>query len=137
MRVIRLLVHLSRGDQGWIVAEPPEVPGAVSQGRTEDEALRNIQDAVEGVLEVRLGFVLNDERDDSGRPVQLFEAYGHPRPPAPGAWERLIEVDLDAIARRLRRPSSQSVPDQLDPDTLRSLIRKAGLTVEEFTTLLH
>ncbi len=105
-RVIRLLVHLSRGDQGWIVAEAPEVPGAVSQGRTEDETLRNIQDAVEGVVEVRLGFVLNDERDDSGRPVQLFEAYGHPRTPTPGAWERLIEVDLDAIARRLRRPSS-------------------------------
>ena len=32
-----------------------------------------------------------------------------------------------------------SVPDhdELDPGTLRSLIRKAGLTVEEFTTLLE
>ena len=108
-RRIRVLVHLARGDRGWIVAEAPEVPGAVSQGRTEDEALRNIQDAVEGVLEVRLGFVLNDEKDESGRPVQLFEAYGHPRTPPPGAWERLIEVDLDAITRRLRRPSGQSV----------------------------
>ena len=107
-RVIRVLVHLSRGDQGWIIAEAPEVPGAVSQGRTEDEALRSIRDAVEGVLEVRLGFVLNGERDDSGRPIQIFDAYGHPRTPPPGGTERLIEVDLDAIARRLRHPSSQS-----------------------------
>ena len=108
-RVVRLLVHLSGGEQGWIVAEAPEVPGAISQGRAEDEALRNIQEAVEGTLEVRLGFVLGEEKDASGRPVQLFEAYGHPRPVPPGAWERLIEVDLDAIASRLRGPSRQSV----------------------------
>ena len=107
-RVIRLLVHLSRGERGWIIAEAPEVPGATSQGRTEEEALRNIQDAVEGTLEVRLGFVLADEKDSTGRPVQLFEAYGHPRPVPPEAWERLIEVDLEAIARRLRGPSRQS-----------------------------
>lgn len=108
-RVIRLLVHMSRGERGWIVAEVPEVPGAVSQGRTEQEALRNIQEAAEGTLEVRLGFVLGEEKDESGRPVQLFEAYGHPRPVPPGAWERLIEVDLDAIASRLRGPSRQGV----------------------------
>jgi len=108
-RVVRLVVHMSRGERGWIVAEAPEVPGAISQGRTEEEALRNIQEAVEGTLEVRLGFVLAEEKDDSGRPVQLFEAYGHPRPVPPGAWERLIEVDLDAIARRLRGESRQGV----------------------------
>ncbi len=108
-RMIRLLVHLSHGERGWIVAEAPEVPGALSQGRTEEEALRNIQEAVEGTLEVRLGFVLGEEKGESGRPVQLFEAYGHPRPLPPGAWERLIEVDLDAIARRLRGPSPQGV----------------------------
>ena len=108
-RMIRLLVHMSRGERGWVVAEAPEVPGAISQGRTEEEALRNIQEAVEVTLEVRLGFVLAEEKDESGRPVQLFEAYGHPRPVPPGAWERLIEVDLDAIARRLRGPSRQGV----------------------------
>ncbi len=108
-RVIRVLVHLSPGERGWIVAEAPEVPGATSQGRTEEEALRNLQEAVEGTLEVRLGFVLADEKDTLGRPVQLFEAYGHPRPAPSGAWERLLEVDLDAIARRLRGPSRQGV----------------------------
>lgn len=92
-RGIRLLVHLSHGEHGWIVVEAPEVSGATSQGRTEEEALRNIREAVEGTLEVRLGFVLAEEKDASGR-LQLFEAYGHPRPVPQGAWERLIEVDL-------------------------------------------
>jgi predicted RNase H-like HicB family nuclease len=108
-RVIRILVHMSRGERGWIVAESPEVPGAVSQGRTEDEALQNIHEAVEGVLETRLGFVLSEERDASGRLVQLFEAHGHPRALPVGAWERLIEIDIDAIARRLRGTSSKGV----------------------------
>ncbi len=41
----------------------------------------------------------------------------------------------------LKKPATfytLSVPnhDELDPGTLRSLIRKAGLTVEEFTALL-
>ena len=51
------------------------------------------------------------------------------------------------IARRkgshivLKKPATfftLSVPDhdELDPGTLRSLVRKAGLTVEEFTALL-
>src|SRR3989304_10446909 len=108
-RTIRLLVHMSRGERGWVVVEAPEVPGAISQGRTEEEALRNIQEAVEGTLEGRLGFVLAEEKDESGRPVQLFEAYQHPRPVPPGAWERLIEGDLDALARRSRGPSRQGV----------------------------
>lgn len=101
-RVVRLLVHLWRGERGWLVAEAPEVPGAVSQGRTEEEALRNIQEAAEGILETRLEWVLKEQTDPSGRPAQLFETYGHPRAAPPGVSERLIEVNLDAIAHRLR-----------------------------------
>lgn len=105
-RTVRLLVHLSPGVRGWIIAEAPEVPGAVTQGRAEEEALRNIQEAVEATLEVRLGFVLAGERDAAGLPVQLFDAYAHPRPLPAGTWERLIEVDIDAIAHRLRGPKA-------------------------------
>jgi len=32
-------------DQGWIVAECPALPGCISQGRTKEEALRNIKEA--------------------------------------------------------------------------------------------
>jgi hypothetical protein len=62
--------------------------------------MQNIHEAVEGVLETRLGFVLGEERDASGRPVQLFEAYGHPRSLPAGAWERLIDIDFGSRSRR-------------------------------------
>jgi predicted RNase H-like HicB family nuclease len=37
-------------DQGWIVARVLEVPGAMSQGRTREEARENALDALQTVL---------------------------------------------------------------------------------------
>jgi predicted RNase H-like HicB family nuclease len=39
-------IILRRNEGGWIVAECPELPGCVSQGRDEAEATANIQEAV-------------------------------------------------------------------------------------------
>lgn len=39
------------GENGWIVVTCPEVPGAISQGRTMEEARNMIREAVELVLE--------------------------------------------------------------------------------------
>jgi predicted RNase H-like HicB family nuclease len=36
-----------------IVAECPSIPGCVSQGTSEEEALANIREAIVGCLEVR------------------------------------------------------------------------------------
>jgi predicted RNase H-like HicB family nuclease len=36
-----------------IVADCPAIPGCISQGRTEEEALRNIEEAIRGCLEAR------------------------------------------------------------------------------------
>jgi len=36
-------VVLKNDESGWIVAECPELPGCVSQGRDEAEALANIR----------------------------------------------------------------------------------------------
>jgi len=52
-RTMRLPVTLERDETGMIVAECPAIPGCVSQGKTEDEALANIHEAVIGCLEVR------------------------------------------------------------------------------------
>jgi predicted RNase H-like HicB family nuclease len=46
-------VTLERDETGMIVAECPSIPGCVSQGRTEEEALRNIHEAILACLEVR------------------------------------------------------------------------------------
>ena len=44
--IMKRRVLLSPGEDGYIVAEVPSLPGCVSQGRTRDEALANIQEAV-------------------------------------------------------------------------------------------
>lgn len=49
----KYLVTLTQGEDGYIVAECPSLPGCVSQGKTRDEALKNIQEAIEGIIEVR------------------------------------------------------------------------------------
>ncbi|MEK7793793.1 MAG: type II toxin-antitoxin system HicB family antitoxin [Candidatus Hydrogenedentota bacterium] len=48
-----LPVVLRPGEDGWIVAECPVVPGCISQGRTREEALRNIREAIELCLEAQ------------------------------------------------------------------------------------
>ena len=39
-------VTLEQDEDGWIVAECPALPGCVSQGRDEKEALENIKEAI-------------------------------------------------------------------------------------------
>ena len=50
---MKFIVNLQRDETGMIVAECPAIPGCVSQGRTEDEALANIREAIAGCLEAR------------------------------------------------------------------------------------
>lgn len=49
----KFLVTLTRGEDGYIVVECPVLPGCVSQGKTEAEALENVKEAIQGILEVR------------------------------------------------------------------------------------
>jgi len=39
-------VSLEEAEDGWIVAEVPALPGCVSQGRDEKEALDNVKEAI-------------------------------------------------------------------------------------------
>lgn len=46
-------VELYPGEDGWWVVECPAIPGCVSQGKDQEEALENIKDAIKMSLEVR------------------------------------------------------------------------------------
>lgn len=48
-----LPVVLRPGEDGWIVAECPVIPGCISQGRDREEALGNIREAIELCLDTR------------------------------------------------------------------------------------
>lgn len=39
-------VQLETAEDGWVVAECPTLPGCVSQGKDEKEALENIKEAI-------------------------------------------------------------------------------------------
>jgi predicted RNase H-like HicB family nuclease len=50
---MKLLVTLERDETGMLVVECPAIPGCVSQGWTEAEALDNIREAIAGCLATR------------------------------------------------------------------------------------
>ena len=45
-------VIITEGEDGWYVVECPAIPGCVSQGKTVEEALANIKEAIQGCLDV-------------------------------------------------------------------------------------
>ena len=47
---LRLTVTFARGEDGYVIASVPALPGCHSQGRTLDEARRNIREAARGYV---------------------------------------------------------------------------------------
>lgn len=50
---LHVTIVYETGDDGWIVASVPEVPGVHSQGRTREEARAHVIDALRGMLGLR------------------------------------------------------------------------------------
>jgi predicted RNase H-like HicB family nuclease len=63
---LRLTVQYEQGEDGWILARVRELPAAMSQGRTREEARSNVLDALQ---ELALSYLGGEappvERDDS------------------------------------------------------------------------
>lgn len=51
---MKLIVTLERDETGMVVAECPAIPGCISQGRTEEEAIANIREAIVACVETRI-----------------------------------------------------------------------------------
>jgi len=49
---LKLHVIIEQDEAGYYTAEVPALPGCLSQGKTHEEALTNIKEAIEGWLEV-------------------------------------------------------------------------------------
>jgi predicted RNase H-like HicB family nuclease len=50
---MKFIITIARDEDGMFIADCPSIPGCVSQGKTEEEAQRNIQDAIKESLIVR------------------------------------------------------------------------------------
>jgi len=48
---VKFRVTIETDENGVFVAECPALPGCISQGKTRDEAMTNIRDAIQGYLE--------------------------------------------------------------------------------------
>lgn len=70
---IRFRVLVSQDEDGMFVAECSNLPGCVSQGKTHDEAITNIRDAIEGYL---------------------ASLQKHGEPITPSIHEEIVEVNL-------------------------------------------
>jgi predicted RNase H-like HicB family nuclease len=66
-------VIIEQDEDGTFVVEAPALPGCISQGTTRDEALRNIQEAIE---------------------VYLESLKAHDEPIPPSIHEEVIEVPM-------------------------------------------
>ncbi len=49
---MKFKVVLEKGEDGYYVVTVPSLPGCISQGKTKEEALENIKEAIELYLEV-------------------------------------------------------------------------------------
>ncbi|MBO3840551.1 MAG: type II toxin-antitoxin system HicB family antitoxin [Thermoproteota archaeon] len=47
---MRFRVIITQDEDGYYVAEVPALPGCISQGKTREEAISNIKDAIAGYL---------------------------------------------------------------------------------------
>jgi predicted RNase H-like HicB family nuclease len=60
-------VIIYRGEDGYWVAECPSLPGCVSQGKTKEEAVVNIREAIRG-------YIAALEEDKLAVPEERFDA---------------------------------------------------------------
>jgi len=65
---MRLHVIIEQDEEGYYVAEVPALPGCLSQGKSREEAIANIKEAIEGWLEV----MESKQSFDSTRLVEVF-----------------------------------------------------------------
>jgi predicted RNase H-like HicB family nuclease len=60
-------VIIYSGEDGYFVAECPSLPGCISQGRTREEAIINIKEAI-------IGYIAALREDDLPVPAENFDA---------------------------------------------------------------
>ena len=51
--VLKFIITIDRDEDGMFIAECPSIPGCVSQGKNEKEAIENVKEAIKQCLEVR------------------------------------------------------------------------------------
>ncbi len=61
---MQLQILIEEDEGGWFIAECPALPGCVSQGKTLEEAIENIKDAINGWLYVEEQKTIEEAKTD-------------------------------------------------------------------------
>lgn len=61
-------IVLYPGEDGYWIVECPSLPGCISQGKTKEEALENIKEAIQGYIEAL-------QEDNHQVPEEHFDTY--------------------------------------------------------------
>ena len=80
---MKLHVVVEQDEAGYYAAEVPALPGCLSQGKTQEEAIANVKEAIEGWLEVMEAMCVVDAR--AGTRAHLVRAGGGERLPIRGS----------------------------------------------------
>jgi predicted RNase H-like HicB family nuclease len=68
---LRFTVDFTDGGDGWVMAQVEEVPGAISQGRTREEARENVVDALHLMLKPEPGGSMDHDLEPFDLPLPL------------------------------------------------------------------
>ncbi|MBM3238170.1 type II toxin-antitoxin system HicB family antitoxin [Candidatus Poribacteria bacterium] len=67
-------VYFTKGVDGFIIAECPEIPGCMSQGKTIEEAKENIKDAITACLSVIMEDLFTQKKRTTKLPYDILES---------------------------------------------------------------
>jgi len=56
---------IKKSPDGWYLAQCEQVPGAVTQGKTPEEAVQNLKEAIQLVLDAERAHGINRQEDET------------------------------------------------------------------------
>ena len=68
-------VYFTKGVDGFIIAECPDIPGCMSQGGTVEEAKENVKDAITACLSVIMEDLFAQKKRTTNLPHDILEIY--------------------------------------------------------------
>lgn len=87
-KILQFKVLIEQDEEGWFIASAPAIPGCHTQGKTYEEVIKNIKEAIELCLEVA--------RDEKSYRGQIDWAEGEDKTRFIGVTEIPISAEIVA-----------------------------------------
>ena len=141
-------VVLERDEDGYVIATVPSLPGCISQGKTEEEALKNVREAIHlhiktlarrfaafransGAGKTNFGVAMSQKLPVlSGKElVKIMEKFGY--------YIRSQQGSHIHLRHPVHPPLTIPNHKEIARGTLRTIIRQAGFGLKQFLEILR